>query len=144
MFITQLQPKLIKIKELSKFNGQLEKVSIGYLTEDYAFKIFPMGKFLKKELEINDSLILEGADGYSNYLFWYCKNTEKYLYIPLRGEILNEESIKIEEGCLELLTCYVQSDQKYDKGCYLQVMKLEADFVNDPLWTKHKKVDLNF
>ena len=145
MFITQIEPKLIRIEEFSRFNGQLEKVSIGYLTEDGSYKTFPIGKFLNKDLEINENIILEGTDGYSNYHFWYCKNTERYLHIPLRGEVLSRDSIKIiEEGYLELLTCYLQTDSKSLNGCYLQIMKLETDFVNTPLWTKHKKVELNF
>jgi hypothetical protein len=143
MHITQLEPRLIQIEEFSKYNGQKEKVSVAFRNEDNSFRIFPLGKYLRRTLVIDNNLIIEGADATSNLLFWYSRKLEKCKYIPLRGEILGDSYIKLKEGLLQLLTCYRSSYNFPNSGYYLKVLKLETDFYGNPSWSLHKKIDFD-
>jgi len=144
MHITQLEPRLIQIEEFSKYNGQKEKVSVAFRNEDNSFRIFPLGKYLRRTLVIDDNLIIEGADANSNLLFWYSRKLEKCKYIPLRGEILGNSYIKLKEGLLQLLTCYRSAyDFPHKSGYTLNVMRLETDLYGNPDWSIHKKIQID-
>lgn len=160
MFITQLTEGLILLEEFSA-SGKKQKVSVGVApalqetpNKEFPFySVFELGRVIKSDLSNEGNIILEGEGGAANHLFWFSHASKKYLYLPLQGEILKKQGVVVQgeagHEVLELLTYYFVEDKSTespspgkDTYSYLQIMKLEADLSDVPLWTRVKRVEV--